>query len=74
MSYGRELNPAEVAQIQQCLAASMSDDIARRLGAICMEAASSKHLAGDLIDRGMILQRLLEENGFRLSPSNASPP
>ncbi len=41
----------------------MGNGIAWRLGEICQKAAEAKD-AGDYIDRGLILRRMLEENGF----------
>jgi hypothetical protein len=48
------------------LTAAMDNVLARRLGRICLEAASPKHKVADAIDRGLILRRLLEEAGFHL--------
>lgn len=43
---------------------AMTNVLAWRLGEIARDAA--KHPAGDLIDRGLVLQKLLHEGGFRL--------
>lgn len=43
---------------------AMDNVVAWRLGEIAMAAAD--HPAGDLIDTGLVLRRMLEERGFRL--------
>jgi hypothetical protein len=43
---------------------AMNNVVAWRLGMIAHDAVN--HPAGDLIDRGLVLRRLLEERGFRL--------
>ena len=52
------------------LTEAMDNVLAWNLGKICLEAASPEQKAGDYIDRGLILRRLLEESGFYLVESN----
>ena len=47
------------------LGVSMPNEVAWRLGDVCNQAM--KGSAGDHIDRGLILARLLAENGFVLT-------
>ena len=46
------------------LTANMDNVLAWRLGKVCLDAADPKKPAGDYIDRGLILRRLMEEAGF----------
>lgn len=49
------------------LTAAMDNVLATQLGGIALEAGRPKHSGvGDSIDRGLILRRLLEEQGFYL--------
>ncbi len=48
------------------LTAAIDNVLAANLGRVCLAAASDEHAAGDIIDRGLILRRLLEEEGFYL--------
>jgi hypothetical protein len=48
----------------EALTASMPNTTAAKLGEIANEAARAK--AGDTIDRGLVLVRLLREAGFRV--------
>lgn len=55
----------------------MDNVLAWRLGEVALEAGDPKRKdVGDLIDRGLILRRLLEEKGFYLvlkTPENSNP-
>lgn len=48
------------------LDSGMDNLLAHRLGAIAFEAGNHKEGIGDSIDRGLVLRRLLEEQGFYL--------
>lgn len=53
--------------LSEPLQVSMDNVIASRLGAIATEAGDPNHTGvGDIVDRGLILRRLLEEQGFYL--------
>ena len=56
------------------LDSGMDNVLAWRLGKIALEAGSSdRRDIGDFIDRGLILRRLLEENGFVLMVEEPKP-
>ena len=53
--------------MEKPLTAAMDNLLAYKLGKIAREAGNEKRTdVGDYIDRGLILRRLLEENGFSL--------
>jgi len=54
------------------LTMTMDNVLAWRLGEVAREAGNPKRTdVGDLIDRGLILRRLLEEKGFYLIEKNS---
>ena len=48
------------------LTSAMDNVLASRLGRITEESCNSKQKVGDLIDRGLILLRLLNNEGFEV--------
>ena len=48
------------------LTALMDNVLAKMLSDICLEVANQKDGIGDFIDRGLVLRRRLEEEGFAL--------
>ena len=48
------------------LTAAMDNVLASKLGQIAVETCDKKQKVGDSIDRGLILLRLLNENGFEV--------
>ncbi len=55
------------AEAMRLLESSMDNVLAWRLGEVARDAGNPERKdVGDLIDRGLILRRLLEEKGFRL--------
>lgn len=56
------------------LTAAMDNVDAWRLGETCLKAASPEQRVGDYIDRGLILRRLLEENGYGIVKLAATQP
>lgn len=59
--------------VRNPLTSSMDNVLASRLGDIARTAMSPEQRVGDLIDRGLILQRLLEEGGFELHYVGPNP-
>ena len=56
------------------LDSNMDNILAWKLGEIALAVGSLDRVAvGDLIDRGLILRRLLEENGFILIAKEPTP-
>lgn len=55
------------------LDAAMQNTTAYKLGAIARDAGRDRSDVGDLIDRGLILLRLLNEAGFELSRTDGQP-
>lgn len=56
------------------LTAAMDNVLAWRLGEIARDAGSpSRTDVGDLIDRGLILRRLLEEQNFQIVYTGPKP-
>ncbi|MBF0249944.1 MAG: hypothetical protein HQL35_04860 [Alphaproteobacteria bacterium] len=52
---------------QKPLNEMMDNVLAKMLSDICLEVANQKDGVGDFIDRGLILRRRLEEEGFALT-------
>lgn len=57
---------ASIERGSKPLDAFMDNVLASRLGDVARNAMSSDQKAGDSIDRGLILRRLLDEAGFKL--------
>ena len=63
MGKEKDLQPMHEEGKMHLVTGHMGNGIAWRLGEICRKAAEDKN-CGDYIDRGLILRRMLEEEGF----------